>query len=206
MTKKDLIVLVADKDMQHALNGLFSRPQAMGIRSITKDVFVHFQHDPACARQGVSFLSRFAAQYRYALLLFDHKGSGRERTLTEELECEIDQRFAGSDWGDRARAIVVDPELEAWVWSGSPHVDTVAGWSGKTPALRDWLVDEGWIRANASKPAHPKEAFHAALRMAGVARSASLYQQIAEQVSLRGCKDQSFRRLVSTLQEWFPVE
>lgn len=34
MSKKDLIVLAADKDMEHALTGLLTRPVALGIRSI----------------------------------------------------------------------------------------------------------------------------------------------------------------------------
>ena len=34
MNRKDLIVLAADKDMEHALKGLLSRPQALGIRTI----------------------------------------------------------------------------------------------------------------------------------------------------------------------------
>ncbi len=202
----DLVVLVADKDMQHALKGLFSRPRALGIRPVAHDIYVHPQHDPACARpEGVQFLSRFAAQYDHGLLLFDHEGSGREATSTAALQREIDQRLVRSAWGERARAVVVAPELETWVWSESPHVDAVVGWSGRSPALRDWLVGEGRLEADTSKPARPKEALHAALRAAGVARSASLYQQIAERVSLQSCKDRSFRRLRSTLREWFPA-
>ncbi len=206
MTARDLVVLVADKDMQHALKGLLSRPQAMGTRPIAHDIYVHPLHDPACARpEGVQFLSRFAAQYDHGLLLFDHEGSGCEATPAEELQNEIDRRLALSAWGERARAIVLDPELEAWVWSNSPHVDRVTGWSGRTPSLRDWLIDKGWMQANASKPLRPAKAFREALRVARVARSASLYRQIAEQVSLQRCKDRSFRRLRSTLREWFPT-
>ena len=83
MSGKDLVVLVADKDMEHALKGLLSRPQAMGIRPIAYDIYVHPQHDPACARRGVAFLSGFSAQYDRGLLLFDHEGSGRETTPSE---------------------------------------------------------------------------------------------------------------------------
>ncbi len=206
MTEKDLVVLVADKDMQHALKGLLSRPRAMGIRPIAHDIHVHPQHDPACVREGLSFLSDFVKQYRHGLLLFDHQGSGRETTAPEELQREMDQRFASSLWGERARTVVVDPELEAWVWSDSPHVAKVAGWSGRKPPLRDWLVENGWMSAGALKSPCPKEAFHAALHAAGIPRSTSLYQQIAERVSLKGCKDRSFQRLRCTLQEWFPVK
>lgn len=206
MTRRDLAVLVADKDMEHALKGLLTRPHAMGVRSVAYDTFVHPQHDPACARRGVSFLSSLSAQYDHALLLFDHQGSGRETTPSGDLQREIDGHFAASTWGDRARAVVVDPELEAWVWSPSPHVDEVAGWAGRSPSLRQWLVSEGWLQERAPKPARPKAAFLAALQAARVARSSSLYQQLAEKVSLKRCQDRSFRRLLTTLREWFPVE
>ena len=37
----------------------------------------------------------------------------------------------------------------------------------------------------------------------GVARSASLYQQLAERVSLNRCGDRSFHDLRAILREWF---
>lgn len=46
----------------------------------------------------------------------------------------------------------------------SPEVDKVLGWSGRLPGLRDWLAQEAWMDAGASKPARPKEALQAALR------------------------------------------
>ena len=205
MTKKDLIVLTADKDMRHALLALLrSRSEAMGIRHVAFDILVHSEHDPGCARRGVSFLENYAADYDHGLLLFDHEGSGQERTSRELLQQDLDREFARSIWGDRAKTIVVDPELEAWVWGGSPHVAAVAGWANRSRALRDWLVSQGWLRAGELKPRRPKEAFHAALRRAGVARSASLYERLAERVSLENCRDPSFRELKRTLRTWFP--
>ena len=38
MNRKDLVVLAADKDMEYALKGLLSRPQALGIRKIEVDI------------------------------------------------------------------------------------------------------------------------------------------------------------------------
>ena len=206
MTDKDLIVLAADKDMQSALAGLLrTRRLALGIRTVTFDILVHSQHDPACARQGVSFLQNYAKDYHHGLLVFDHEGCGRESDSPEALQRELDQQFSSSAWGERAKAIVIDPELEAWVWSRSPHVATVTGWSGRSPSLRDWLVSRDLLRRGQSKPDRPKEALHAALREAGVARSASVYEQLAEKVSVRNCADRSFGELKATLSAWFPA-
>ena len=56
------------------------------------------------------------------------------------------------------------------------------------------------------RPVEANEAFEAALREARKPRSASLYQQIAERVSLRRCTDTAFLELKSILNNWFPSE
>jgi hypothetical protein len=206
MIRKDLFVLVADKNIASAMRGLVSRPQALGIRPIENDIKDHFERDPGCARHGVAFMSNLSEEYLHGLLMFDHEGSGREQTQPQELQRELNEEFARSPWGGRATAIVLSPELEAWVWSASPHVDEAAGWRGRQPTLRRWLVEGGWIRQGEAKPARPKEAFEAALREAHKPRSSSLYQQIAENVSLSRCQDPSFLELKDILRNWFPVQ
>ena len=99
MNRKDLVVLAADKDMEHALKGLLSRPEALGIRAIEADIRVHPGHDPACAGRGVEYLSGFSEYYRYGLLMFDHEGSGREGLQPYELQETLNTDFVHSAWG-----------------------------------------------------------------------------------------------------------
>lgn len=94
--KQDPVLLVAGKDMEYALRSIRKRTQALQIRSIKAEFFVHPQRDPACARQGVAYLSPFAAQFRYGLLMFDHEGSGRENTERRALPREINGEFERS--------------------------------------------------------------------------------------------------------------
>ena len=190
--------------MEHALRGILKRPEALGIRPIEKDILVHPEHDPACARRGIGFLNMFSEQYRHSLLMFDHEGSGLESNSSTELQESLNTEFTHSVWGDRAKAIVLSPELEVWIWSDSPHVGDVAGWRDRSPGLRSWLVEKGWLETENAKPDRPKEAFDAALKEASVPRSASLYEQIASKVSLRRCQDASFLRFKTVLQAWFP--
>lgn len=205
MNGTDLVVLVADKNIEYALKGLFARPQALRIRPIKADIFIHPQRDPGCVQHGVAFLSNFSELYRYGLLMFDYAGSGREqRQQPRELQETLNNELAGSVWGERARAIVLSPELEAWLWSNSPHVDDVAGWKNRQPSLRHWLTEQGWLQRGAVKPHKPKEAFQAALRKARTQRSSSLYQQIAEKVSLQQCTEHSFQEFRDVLRTWFP--
>ena len=205
MTRKDLVVLTADKNWYAALQGLFSRPSALAIRPIKVDTIPHPRKDPGCVNEGVAFLSNFSEQYHHGLLIFDYEGCGKERTDTpRELQDALDEQLAKSSWGERARTIVLSPEIEAWIWSPSPHVDNVTGWRNRDPALRSWLVERGWLRQGDIKPVRPKEAFLAALREVKTKRSSSLYQQIAEKVSLQSCQDPSFLEFKSTLRTWFP--
>ena len=136
--------------------------------------------------------------------MFDHEGSGREQERTEDLQESLNEDFARSAWGGRAKAIVLSPELEAWIWTDSPHVEEVAGWKGRRPPLRRWMTDQGWLGENEVKPERPKEAFQAVLREARRPRSASLYQQIAQRVSFRHCTDRSFLAFKDVLRSWFP--
>ena len=203
---KDLVILAADKDLEFALRGMLSRPKALGMRTVEEDIFVHPEHDPACALRGVGFLDNLSEQYHYGLLIFDYEGSGKEATAPQELQKNLNAEFVSSKWGERARAIVLSPELEIWIWSDSPHVDEVVGWKNRNPKLRPWLIEQGWLQQGEAKPTQPKEAFEAALRKVRKPRSASLYHQIAERVSLRRCTDTGFLELKGILSNWFPPE
>lgn len=202
----ELVVLVADKNMEFAVKGILSRANALRMREVKPVFHVHPENDPGCLLRGDLFLSLFVHQYAHALVLLDREGSGQERFAREKLEAGIEERLAKSGWGDRAAAIVIDPELEMWVWSDSPQVDSVLGWEGRNPALRNWLLDKEYLHDGQVKPVRPKEALELALRTARKPRSSSLYFQLAQKVSLGRCVDSSFVKLKTTLQGWFPVE
>jgi len=203
----DLFVLVADKDMEQTLNGLLGRPQSLCIRSVTCKIHPHPEHDAGCRTGGVDLLRTFCNQYQHALLMFDREGSGRDDRQAGEVENELEEQLARNGWNDeRAAVIVLDPELEIWVWSDSPKVYRIMGWSGRIPSLRDWLVDEGFLSDSKSKPTRPKEAFRAALKERRKQLSAALFKQMAASVSLRRCRDRAFRKLTKKLRKWFPVE
>lgn len=192
--------------MQGVLRQVLNRPESLGIRSIESVVASENRHDPACAKKGVELLGEYVRDFNHAILMFDHEGSGRERESPEEIEASLDAEFRRSTWGARARAIVVTPELEVWLWGGSPHVDEVIGWSGRLPSLRDWLAEEGWWPQDAPKPGRPKEAFRAALRKTRSKAHPRIMQAIARRVSYRRCSDRAFLRLGDTLRTWFPPD
>lgn len=202
--RRDLILLVADSNTEYTIKGLLSRTKALGIRPVAFDVFRHPERDPGCLLRGPDYLRAFQSQYLHALVLLDREGSGRAQSSREALEGDLETRLA-KDWNQRASAVVLDPELEVWLWSDSPHVDTVLGWHGRSPDLRSWLVEAGLLTEGSAKPMRPKEAVEKALRLVSKPRSSALYRRLAELVSLRRCRDPAFHRFRGTLQGWFPV-
>jgi hypothetical protein len=202
--RKDLLVLVADKDMELTLDGLLPRHQSLGIRPIDYVIYRHPERDSGCRTQGVTFLRDFCNQFDHAMLIFDFEGSGGERQLPEQLESELEAELQKNGWDERASVLVITPELESWVWSDSTEVDQVAGWAGRIPSLREWLVEEEFLESRASKPERPKEAFRHALRHVRKQPSSSLFKKLSERVSFRRCQDRAFLKLKQVLQEWYP--
>lgn len=203
---KDLVVLTADRNMEYALKGILSRTDSLGIRNLSVDYLVHPENDPGCLHRSHDFLKSFTRQYHYALVILDRDGCGQETKSRELLESAIEARLVDSGWEDRARAIVIDPELEAWIWSRSPQLDSILGWQGKSPDLRTWLHRKSFVADGQIKPADPKSALEQALRTVKKARSSSIYLNVAQRVSLDRCVDAAFNRLKQTLKQWFPAE
>jgi len=199
----DLVVLVADKNMEAATSTILTRHKSLGVRSLDFVVYVHPERDPGCRGVAHDFLRPFARTHEHALVMFDRAGCGAESSPSDKIECEVLALLASAGWGDRAGAIVIDPELEAWVWADSPHVEHFLGWSGR-PRLRDQLEAEDLWPAADAKPPNPKNAVEWALRVAKKPRSSSIYEAIAGKVSLANCSDASFLRFRNTLNKWFP--
>ena len=203
--QKDLVVLVSDRNMEYAVKDLLMRIQSLGIRQLTIDCYAHPEHDPGCLLRGHDFLRPFINKFAHALVILDYDGCGQEKNDREILERQIESRLIESGWGNRAAAIIIEPELEIWVWSHSRQVDLVLGWFGREPDMRTWLMQEGYIRTRLAKPAQPKKVFEQVLKLAGKARSSSIFYQLAGTVGLERCIDPAFNKFKTILRTWFPA-
>ena len=204
--KKDLIVLVADGQQRQTVAALLTKRQpSLGIRrvpvDINSDILSHPRHDPGVFHEAGDFLSVFAQQYEHALVLIDAEGTGSPAGA-EEIEEKIQGDLNRNGWEGRSAVVVIDPELEIWVWSTSPHVPRLFGTNWET--IKDLGHQTGYWQAGEAKPYRPKELLEEILRRNNKRRSASLYQRLARRVGLRRCQDSSFRRFREILQEWFP--
>ncbi len=202
---KDLLCLVADRDIQETISTLLKRHQALGIRQLTSDILAHPEHDPGCRLQAQEFLRQYQRRYDHALVIFDREGCGVEDQPRETIEEGLEADLAKSGWGDRAAVVAIEPELESWIWSDSPHVDDVLGWANRSPKLCDWLESKGFMTSPGVKPGRPKEAMEEALWTVGKPRSSSIFRMLAEKIGVARCIDPAFDKLRKTLTGWFPV-
>lgn len=202
---RDLVSLVADNDMEQALEGVLARSHSLKIRPVSHKVYRHAQRDSGCRTQSLKILRPLAKDFRYGLVLFDHEGSGGEKESAEHVEFTLQAELESNGWKGRACAIAIEPELEAWMWSDSPEVDRILGWQAREPALRPWLALEGFAFQNNGKPVRPKEAIEQALYFVKKRPSAALFGEMASKVSLSRCTERSFVKLRDTLRTWFPA-
>jgi hypothetical protein len=200
---KDLVLLVADKNAQFALRGALQRLEALGIRPTDFEFRVHPGRDGGARKSGPEVLALERRRFRHGLLVLDLEGSGTDLPNAPALEAQLDRRLQVR-WKSGATAIVIEPELDVWVWGSDNAVAEAIEWpAGKS--IRNWLRDRDFTVEPAEKPTRPKEAFEAALRVPGLPRSSALYQRIAEKISLQRCTDRAFVRLRSQLIAWFPA-
>lgn len=171
----DLVCLVADNSMQAAVSELLDRPHALGIRSITKEIPVHQERDSGCCYDPMKVLRAYRGSAKHALIILDHDWDGVPETTGAALESFIEERLERDGIEGWAVPVVIDPELEAWVFSDSPHVDKVLGWTNRNPTLREALEQQKLWGPKDSKPADPKAALEWVLKTAGRRPISSAY-------------------------------
>jgi hypothetical protein len=200
--KRDLLIVLADKNMEFAVRGALTRHQALGTRAIDFEIRTHPNRDAGVRTTGASQLRLERDDFTHGLLMLDSEGSGAAATAME-LEAALDERLH-LDWGADAKAIVIEPEVEAWIWGSDNAMETVLGWD-EAQHLRAWLSQppRGFSLTPHGKPSRPKEAFEHVLRQLKKPRSSSLYAALTSKISLHSCKDPAFVRLRSVLREWF---
>lgn len=202
---KDLIVLVADKDIECAIRGLLKRQCEIGIRNISFDSVVHPQHDPGCYKRSSDLIRGYLKTHSHALVIFDREGSGKETSTASEIEIEVERSLSINGWTERAAVVVLDPELESWVWSKSSAVATTLGWPN-SKHLYQCLLENNFIENGHVKPLRPKEALNHVRKLKRIPKSPSLFSQLAAQVDFKSCEDRSLNRLLTIMRTWFPLE
>jgi hypothetical protein len=204
---KELIVLASDGQQKAVIEVLLEkRYKSLHICKLVKgqnfDVYPLPNKDPGVYKEAGQFLSVFEKQYQYALVLIDSEweGSPGQAKIKEKIQKDLNQ----NGWTDRSSIIVIDPELEIWVWSSSDEIPEILGQSWEQ--IHELAEKHDFWSPGDIKPRRPKELMDSVLREGRKHRSAALFQKLAEKISLRGCQDLAFQDLREKLHEWFPPE
>jgi len=198
----DLIVLAADNTIRATMEALLPRYGLLRIRPIEFEAYSHPHRDPGVFTTAQDFLRQFLKSHRYAIAIFDCEGCG-SNSAPHEIRNSLQQRLDVNGWKDRSNVVVLNPELETWVWSPSHHVATALGWRDFR-TLKRWLVSQQFLAESEIKPRRPKEAMEAALQQARLPRSTAIYSKIASKIEFENCVDNTFLEFVATLRSWFP--
>ena len=202
-------MIVPDADIEQAMKGLLPRTDSIDIAPVDFEVRRHVNKDSGCRTNAANYLRPYLRAYRYALVTFDRHGCG-SRGTREEIQGEVESDLTRNGWENRSKAIVIDPEIEVWVWSRSPVVAAVLGWGNDFEALRRWLIAENLWAPNRRKPQDSKDAMRKAMERARLRpkarRSSSKFRDLATSVDCTGCDDPAFVELTRTLRAWFPPE
>lgn len=203
----DVVVLVADKDLEEAAAALLRRTDDLGLGSFRFEVRRHPNHDGGCRTGAANFLRPFLRRYRRSLVLFDRDGCGSSLSR-EEIQDGVEADLSRNGWADRTKAVVIDPELEAWVWGDLARTSRILGWEEDAAGLRRWLRSRSLWERHGAKPSDPKTAMRTAMEHAPRGRrrkrSARIFAEIASSAAVDDCRDAAFNELVRTLRTWFP--
>ncbi len=212
--KRDCLFFVADAAMADVVDGFLARghlDQRIGCREFDFD----FERDMLVGSRLGGYTdggiykhchrllqeNGYMETHEHLIVMLDQQFGG-DRPAAEVRE-ETLGRLRANGWSeDKADVIVIDPELEAWIWQDSPHVEAAVGFTGGS--LRDALRNEDQWPEGHDKPPKPKELFQRVCRRYRTPYSAALYRDIVQRVSVKQCNDPAFQQLVATLCRWFP--
>ncbi len=200
LAMRRLQILVPDSNTEHAVRGAVGRTVSLAVGHFEFELIVHPGRDGGVRSSGPELLRLQRSRFSHALLIVDDEGSGSARGAIET-EKELDSRLA-LVWGPHAKAIVVEPEIDIWMWGAESHIRDVVGWTHGV-RIRSWLQSKGHEFDAKGKPIRPKEALHEVFRFCQVPRSSAQYKALATRISLKRCNDPAFLRLSETLQSWF---
>ena len=205
---KDLIVVTADSQMHLVVEALLNhRRQSLAIGDFSVDMVTHPNQDPGCRTDAGRLLNPRRQTHGKAMVIFDFDGCGERHLSPQGLETSLETQFADQGWGpDRVTFVVIEPELEAWLFGASYlQIERAVGWS-QTQSIRDQLIERGYLSPGSSKPSDPKTAIETVLYQQKRPRSGRLFADLARTVGLARCQDRAFQKFRSTLQRWFPAQ
>ena len=212
---RDCVFFTADSTMKQALLGFMTRNDRFAHYNLgtapfafdpNEDLFSSATMDSGTYTTGEELLKPFQKTHRHAVLMLDAEWDGSPGADT--IRTDLTNRILASGWtADEFKVIVIDPELESWIWQRNQRVATALRF-GSVAEMVDAVqaANIDWPNGEL-KPSSPKAALQAvATRRRGIGFSSAIHKSITATVSLVKCQDAAFLELRQTLQGWFPPE
>lgn len=201
--KRDIFFLLADGGMAEVVKGFLGREPhrrlgcgQFGFDSDT-DIRVAPTKDPGIYGTAHELLRPYQHSHQRAVVIVDADWTGSPGAAA--IREHISERVAVT-WKEFA-VIVIEPELEAWIMSESPHL---VGILHCPKDYRQILQDAGFWQDNTAKPPQPKEALDHLRRKHRVRVFNADFGKLAQAMSVRQCQDPAFNQLRDHLRAWFP--
>ena len=209
---RDCVFFVADKTMRETFLGFLGRADRsaqLGCGQFDFDpdedlFFAAGQNDPGLWKRADELVRPFHNTHHKVVVVLDCEWDGSPGQAS--IRDAISHQLLESGWAaDRFAVIAIDPELDEWIWQDSPILENVLRHQGAT-TLRAILATRNLWPLGQAKPPEPKNVFNQIRQENGVKKSSSVFRRIAAEVPIAACVDPEFKRLVATLQTWFPPE
>lgn len=202
-------MIVAGRKDEVVLKAVLKRWQELGIRPIIFEINRRGS-DSIVVREGAMQARIRAREFKHFLCLWDHKDSGKGNEPPSQVQDELQEHLNRRRLQNREKALVIDPELEIWLWQDKKAIARVLGISQKQLAR----CLNRWQSANFPKRTleqilskFPKEALEEVCQEAREKLTAALYQRIAHTADLSlWASEQGFQQLCQTLLNWFSAE
>ena len=208
---RDCMFYVVDTNMAEAFKGFLSRPQfhqslgcgAFEFDSLQDIARAEGKTDGGLWRHAGGLCKGYLQTHRKLVVCLDRDFGGSPGQAKIRLDIEGQLVAVGWQPGD-FKVLVIDPELEQWIWQPNINVDQALGHKGNM-SLRLELQASGDWPAGQAKPTNPKEVLESIVKknLRGN-RSSALYSKITSKVSVNNCQDGEFQALRQQLQVWFP--
>jgi hypothetical protein len=227
---RDVIWLVADLECRATLTGFLDRKDfhtSLRCKPFLWNPDIDLIREEKGKDAGVwknshLLLRAKRISHRHAVVLLDNAFDGSPGP--EQLEHDIRENLQRVGWSlDDVEVIVLDPELEVWIWQRNVNVEQAFDYSGPpglwkklaelsiSPAKRFVPADpdRGLVPAwpeHDPKPRDPKATVEAVRWLCNSDPPSAVFNSISARVSVRGCVDPGFLKLRGALQRWFPPE
>ena len=206
---RDLIILTADGTMNAVLSAFFGRQQwhmTLGCSEFdlwAQDDIVHVpgKTDGAVCKDAHNLLRPYLTTHQRAIVVLDQQFGGDRPAA--EVQDEILENLRRNGWDDRCEVVVIDPELEVWLWQDKPQIAQAVKF--KDGNLRAHLCAQKLWPEDQAKPPNPKEVIQDLIKRYRAGAPMAVYSKIARRVGVSGCTDASFKRFQKALQTWFPA-